>query len=115
MSGGRVAGLVVLTALALLLALGLVPWRQSRALEALGELDRLERELELARAERDEQAERVTRLESRDRVLEEARERLGLRLPSADEVVILGSAGSGSGEGAEWGAGSDDVAGEEGR
>lgn len=97
---GGAAGLLTLLVIALLVAMSLVPWRQSRALEVLAEMDRVERELTLARAEKERLREEVEGLESRERVVREARERLGLRMPSAREVVILdlGTAEDGAGE-----------------
>lgn len=90
---------VLLVVGALLVALSLVPWRQSRALEALAELDRVDRELTLVRAEAERYRTEVRRLESRQHVVEEARERLGMRMPSADEVVILDPGSDDPGEG----------------
>lgn len=86
---GGVAGGITLLVLALLVAMSLVPWRQSRALEVLAELDRVERELALVRAEKHRFQAKVDRLESREHVQVEARDRLGLRMPEASEVVIL--------------------------
>lgn len=82
----------VATALAvtlLLAALSLVTWRQARAYESLAELDRLRRAVSLEEAERAELERRIQHLESRARVVREARERLGMRTPSAEEIVIL--------------------------
>ena len=80
------AGVVAVT---LLGALGLVTWRQSRALEALAELDRVRQRISLARAERVELVRTIQVLESRARVVPEARERLGMHTPDATELVIL--------------------------
>lgn len=87
----RMAG-VVLTALAvaaLLAALSLVTWRQARALEALQALDAIERELSLVEAERAGLHRRIQTLESRGRVVPAARDRLGMRTPSAGEIILL--------------------------
>lgn len=73
----------------LLAALSLVAWRQGRALEALGALDRVRRDLALARAEAIELQRRIQYLESRRRVVPEARERLGLHEPHDVEQIIL--------------------------
>ena len=87
----RLAGtsLVALAAAALLGALSLVAWRQARALETLEELDRVRRELTLGQAEQEELGRRVRQLESRGWVVPQARERLGMRMPGASEIVIL--------------------------
>jgi hypothetical protein len=62
-------------------ALSLVTWRQSRALEAMAELEHLEREISLVEAERAELERRILILEGRDHVVRAARERLGLQRP----------------------------------
>lgn len=87
----RVSGpsFVALAVAALLAALSLVAWRQSRALEALAELDHVRRETALVMAERLELQRRIRHLESRPRVVSEARERLGMHTPDASEIVIL--------------------------
>lgn len=77
-------------AFALLFAsLSLVVWRQSRALEALRALDAHRSDRALLEAERTELQRDIQRLESRSRILAVAGDRLGLRVPSADEIVIL--------------------------
>ena len=73
----------------LLLSLGLVVWRQSRALEALGALDQVRSRRAVLTAERTDLERRIQTLESRGWVLPEASRRLGLRTPQADEIVIL--------------------------
>jgi cell division protein FtsB len=78
----------------LLLALGLVVWRQSRALEALAEVDQVRSRRALLEAERTELERRIQTLESRGWVLREAERRLGLRTPQAGEIVILPGASS---------------------
>ena len=83
---------VIRTALLFALLLGsltLVVWRQSRALSVLRELDAVKRERGVEEARRSALARRVEQLESRARVSEAARERLGMRLPSGQEIVIL--------------------------
>ncbi len=83
---------VVRTALLFAFLLGsltVVVWRQSRALEVLRELDAVKRERVVEEARRASLSRRVEQLESRARVSEVARERLGMRLPSGDELVIL--------------------------
>jgi cell division protein FtsL len=73
----------------LLGALGLVTWRQSRALEALGSLDDIRRELSVGEAEQVELERTIQVLESRARVVPAARERLGMHTPKGSEFVIL--------------------------
>lgn len=73
----------------LLLALGSVTWRQSRALEVLRELEGVRRASSEARAEQIDLQRTIQTLESRSRVVPAARERLGMHTPSAAELVIL--------------------------
>ena len=73
----------------LLSALSLVTWRQSRAFEALAELDRLERLLSLAESERTELRQRIQGLDSWTRISSVAQERLGMHPPDASEMVLL--------------------------
>jgi cell division protein FtsL len=74
---------------ALLASLSLVAWRQSRALERLGELDGARKEMALALAEGAELRRRIQYLESYGRVVAAARERLGMHVPDASEQVLL--------------------------
>jgi len=80
------AGLAVAV---LLLSLGMVTWRQSRAFETLGRLDEARRQASVAAAERVELERRIQVLESRGRVVPAARDRLGMHTPDARELVIL--------------------------
>lgn len=80
---------MVLAVAFLLASLSFVTWRQSRAFEALTQLDRLRDEAAVARARRSELARRIQVLESRVRVVPEARRRLGMHMPRADEMVFL--------------------------
>ena len=73
----------------LLGALGMVTWRQSRALESLAFLDELHRQMSLASAERVELEREIQVLESRARVVPEARARLGMHIPEGVELVWL--------------------------
>ncbi len=82
-------GVLVLGFAGLLSALSLVTWRQSRAFEALAELDRLERSLSLAESEQTELLQRIQSLASSPRILSVAQERLGMHLPDASEMVFL--------------------------
>ena len=87
----RLAGssMVALATAALLASLSFVTWRQARAMESLEELDGIRRELSLGESERADLLSRVRVLESRGRVVPEAREELGMRMPDASEIVIL--------------------------
>ncbi len=73
----------------LLGALGMVTWRQSRALESLALLDELNRQMSVAAAERVDLEREILVLESRARVVPEARERLGMHVPEGVELVTL--------------------------
>ena len=81
--------LLVLGFSGLLSALSLVTWRQSRAFEALAELDRLERSLSLAESERTDLLRRIQGLDSRTRISSVAEEHLGMHRPDASEMVLL--------------------------
>lgn len=74
---------------ALLGSLTMVVWRQSQALEMLERLDSVRAERTLEEARRSSLARRVEQLESRARVSSAARDRLGMRLPTGGEIVIL--------------------------
>jgi Flp pilus assembly protein TadB len=74
---------------ALLLALSMLTWRQSRAREAMAELDRLHREISLVQAERAALERRIQILESRMHVVPTAREQLGLRRAESNDIVLL--------------------------
>ena len=74
---------------ALLSSLVLVAWRQSRALEALAELDRVREGRALAEAEKADLERRIEHLESRGRIVREARATLRMRAPQAREIIIL--------------------------
>ena len=73
----------------LLGSLTLVVWRQSTALEMLRGLDEVRQERIVEEARRASLARRVEELESRARVSSAARERLGMRVPTGGELVIL--------------------------
>lgn len=74
---------------ALFAALSLVVWRQSRALEVLRVLDGVRSERAVLESERTQLQRRIQELEGRGRVVRVAGERLGLRAPTAAELVIL--------------------------
>ncbi|MDZ7780176.1 MAG: cell division protein FtsL [Gemmatimonadota bacterium] len=78
-----------LTLAVLLLSLGFVTWRQSRALEVLRELEDVRRASAEMRAEQVDLERGIQALESRSRVVPLARERLNMHTPDASELVIL--------------------------
>ena len=84
-------GVVFVFAIALVfgaLSMG-VPWRQSRALETQKALDSLRQEISVSDAERVRLEQVIQVLESRQRVVPEARDRLGMHTPSGNELVLL--------------------------
>lgn len=81
--------MVALVFAALFAALGAVVWRQSRALEAMRGVEALRDEAALLEARRVELARRVGQLERRSRVVGAARDRLDMRVPRSEEIVIL--------------------------
>ena len=74
---------------AFLASLSLVAWRQGRAFRVMAELEDTRNELSLAEAERAEVVRNVQYLESRQRVVPEARERLGMQVADGGQLVIL--------------------------
>ena len=66
-----------------------VTWRQSRALETQIALDSLRQELSVSEAERVELEQDIQVLSSRQRIVPEARDRLGMYTPSGNELVLL--------------------------
>ena len=70
-------------------SLTMVIWRQSRALDVLRSIDQLRGARVIAEAERSELVRDIQTLESRARVVVDARERLAMHVPSAEEIVIL--------------------------
>lgn len=80
---------VAIAVAALLASLSVVTWRQMRALEALEELHDLGQEIEVVSAVRKDLLGEIQYLESRGRVVPEARQRLGMHNPAADEIVYL--------------------------
>jgi cell division protein FtsL len=86
---GATLSLLALGFAGLLSALSLVTWRQSRAFEALADLDGLERSLSLAESERTELLRGIQSLASWRRISSVAQERLGMHHPDASEMVFL--------------------------
>ena len=72
-----------------LLSLTYVIWRQSRALDLMRELDRVHIERAAVEAQRAELVQKIDLLESRTRVVAVAGSQLGMRVPSAEQIVIL--------------------------
>jgi hypothetical protein len=73
----------------LLGSMSLVVWRTSHALDLARDLENTRTELAIAEAARSELIRRIEFLESRARVVQEAEARLGLHVPSGEELVIL--------------------------
>ncbi len=86
---GATLSLLALGFSGLLSALSLVTWRQSRAFEALAELDGLEKSLSLAESERTELLRQIQGLDNLTRISSFAQERLGMHRPDASEMVLL--------------------------
>ena len=84
-----VVGRGAVTLTVLLASLGLVTWRQSRALETLAQWDDLRQSTSVARAQVVELERDIEVLTSRARVVPEARTRLGMHTPDGSELVIL--------------------------
>lgn len=84
----RTAGRAVVGLAAVLAALALVAWRQSKARETMAELEDVVRELAVAGDEREALERALGRVEGRAWVAAEAGRRLGLRPPGDGEVVI---------------------------
>lgn len=91
--GAGVLRLVLAFAL-LMAALSLVIWRQGRTREVLRALDHTRDERAEAESQRAELLARIQRLESRPRVVTDAAARLGMRVPSGDEITILPHVGA---------------------
>lgn len=73
----------------LLGALLVVTWRQTRGLELEEGLRTLDTQRELLEAERMNRLRQIRELQSRARVVQVARDRLGMRLAVGDEIVFL--------------------------
>ena len=73
----------------LLASLSLVTWRQSRAFEALADLDEVRHDLSVAESEETELRRRIQGLEGRSRISRVARGLLGMHQPAASEMVLL--------------------------
>jgi cell division protein FtsL len=80
------AGLLFLL---LLGSLTMVVWRQSRALEMQRSLEVVRRDRVVEEARRSALMRQMEQLESRARVTAAAGSRLGMRIPTGDEIVIL--------------------------
>lgn len=77
----------------LLASLSAVVWRQSRALESLRTTESLRDQSALLEAQRAQLAHRIQELEARERVLNVAAARLGMRVPGSEEIVLLSASG----------------------
>jgi cell division protein FtsL len=70
-------------------SLSLVVWRQSRALEALRELDAARAERAMLESQRTTLSRKIQELEGRARIVAVAGARLGMHPAEASELVIL--------------------------
>jgi cell division protein FtsL len=73
----------------LLAALSLVTWRQTRGLALEKDVRALETSRAMKEAERVELSRKIESLRSRSRILQVARDRLGMHLPQDQEIVFL--------------------------
>jgi len=74
---------------AFLVSLSLVIWRQSAGVALERELRSVEAEASVIEAELYELGRNLRALEGRSRVVRYARDELGMRMPSDEEVIIL--------------------------
>ncbi len=88
MMDARRLGRAAITFVLVVLSLGLVTWRQSRALAAKRELDDPYRAGSGAKADRVELDREIQGLRRRARIVSEARA-MGMHTPSASEQVFL--------------------------
>jgi cell division protein FtsL len=88
----QVLGRAALTFVILLLSLGFVTWRQSRAFEANQALDELRRQVSVAQAEQIELERDIQVRRSMTNIVGAA-EAIGMVTPHAEDLVILGRGG----------------------
>ena len=88
----QVLGRAALTFAFLLLSLGFVTWRQSRAFEANRMLDDLRRQVSVAQAEQIELEREIQVRRSLGNIVASA-EAIGMVTPHADQIVVLGKDG----------------------
>ncbi len=89
MTRKRIVGFALLAAVVLLGALTVVVWRQSEARAVMAELDATLRRIDEVGAMRGELVRQLAAMEARPWVEEEAGQRLGMRPPEEDEIVII--------------------------
>ena len=89
----QVLGRAALTFVFLLLSLGIVTWRQSRAFEANQALDALRRQVSVVQAERIELERDIQVRRSLGNIVTAA-EAIGMVTPHAEQIVILGKDGA---------------------
>ena len=81
----RLAGWLLL----LMAALSLTVWRQTRGVALQREIRALESDRAIAESERMALATRIQALQSRARIVQVARDRLGMHLPADSQVVLV--------------------------
>lgn len=84
---------VAVSVAAFLASLSLVAWRQGRAYEVMSRLDHTRNEISLAQAEHGDLEQQVQYLGSRGHVVPQARERLGMHVADAGDLVMLAGPG----------------------
>lgn len=80
---------IALACAAVLGSLSGVVYRQGRAMETLRELDKARNEHVMLESSRATVTRQIQQLESRSRIVATAGEKLGLHVPSGNEIVIL--------------------------
>jgi cell division protein FtsL len=73
----------------LVVAMGLVVWRQTVGADRMRDLEKVREEIAVAEAERAELQTRMLTLGRRERVVRYARERLGMHVARDEEIVLL--------------------------
>ncbi len=81
--------ILALSVAALFAALSVVAWRQGGAREVMTEREDVRESIALETEERSTLLDEIRHLESRRRVVTDARDRLGLRIPDASDVVLF--------------------------
>ena len=87
----RLSGALVLalSMAAFLAALSVVAWRQGRAREVMAEREALREQIVLETEVRSSLLDKISYLESRRRVVQDARDLLGLHIPDAGDLILL--------------------------
>ena len=91
----RVSGVLLLALFvaAFLAALSVVAWRQGRARVVMAEREQVREAIALENEVLAELADKITHLESRRRVVQDARDRLGMHVPDARDLIYMPAEG----------------------